>query len=240
MKHTIANGFIAGLCSLLIAMSAGSTHASEREIVIGTLSDVDSSHPTFQLVQEAYRRIGVSTRLLSLPYERSEYEANRGRIVDAELARTSEAETLFPNLVKIDVPLQPVTVTVFTSNPNLVVNSYRDLQNLRIDTVRGMQVVVSRLGDLPFTEVATIEQTFKRLESGRSDVAVLPGDVASTVLERMDIRGIYKLSPNLEELLLYHWLHQQHADLAEPLANALREVIQERDAQQRLSKSNKP
>lgn len=238
MINTIAKGMIAGLCSLLVALGTHSAFASEREIVIGTLSDVDSSHPTYQLVQEAYRRIGVRTRLLSLPYERSEYEANRGRIVDAELARTSEAETLFPNLVKIDVPLQPVTVTVFTSNPDLKVRSYADLQDLRIDTVRGMQVVVSRLGNLPYTEVATIEQIFKRLESGRSDVAVLPGDVASIVLERMNIRGVYQLTPNLEELLLYHWLHLQHADLAEPLAKALRDVIEEHEAQQQLSKPN--
>ncbi|RUO28728.1 hypothetical protein CWE11_10520 [Aliidiomarina sanyensis] len=195
-------------------------------IVIGTISDIDDSHPTFLRVQQAYRMIGYDAKLLLLPYERSEYEANRGRFVDAELARTDEVQALLPNMIRIDVPLETDQISVFTARDDLNIQDWDDLEGLRIDTVRGMSVITRRLVQHhPFNEIGTVEQVFQRLESGRSDVAILPGNMAEFVLSRTDVTGIQRLHPGLEELPLYHYIHRHHQHLTEQLTHALYEVV---------------
>ncbi|MCH8500970.1 MAG: hypothetical protein LAT77_03540 [Aliidiomarina sp.] len=209
-----------------------------KTIRIGTLHGIQKHHPTFEIIQEAYRRIGVTAELVTLPYERSEYEANRGRIIDAELARTEEASTALANLIRIEPSIFPVYTSVFTTRTNLEITSWESLRGLRIDTVRGMHTVADRLGDIPFNEVGSIEQSIQRILSGRSDVAVLPGFETEQVLEQLNITSVHRLTPDLETFLLYHYLHQKHADLVQPLQASLWQVISERQLQQAALQDN--
>lgn len=211
---------------------AETSNAELKVIRIGTLHGIQDKHPTFEIVQEAYRRIGWNAELITLPYERSEYEANRGRIIDAELARTSEAEKTLTNLIRLEPSIFPVYTSIFTTRNDLTITNWESLRGLRIDTVRGMHTVAERLGDIPFNEVGSIEQTIQRLQSGRSDVAILPGYETELLLEELNVATIHRLTPDLETFLLYHYLHEQHADLVQPLQYALWQVVHERQVQQ--------
>lgn len=215
-----------------------SPSTDSKIIRIGTLTGIQEKHPTFEIIQEAYRRIGWSTELVTLPYERSEYEANRGRIIDAELARTSEAEKTLTNLIRIEPAIFPVYTSIFTLRDDLTVTDWDSLRGLRIDTVRGMHTVAERLGDIPFNEVGSIEQTIQRLQTGRTDVAILPGYETELLLEELGIAAIHRLTPDLETFLLYHYLHEQHADIVQPLQYALWQVIHERQVQQAGTQDN--
>lgn len=224
-------GYIGVLLALTLILGVAPLTVAENKplgiIKIGSISDIDDSHPIFMHVREAYRMIGYEATLLLLPYERSEYEANLGRFVDAELARTAEAEPYLPNMTRLKIPLETDQISVFTTRQDLIINDWTDLQGLEIDTVRGMTVITRRLREWQtFTEIGSVEQVFQRLESGRSDVAILPGNMAEFVLQRMGISGIYRLYPGLEELALYHYIHRHHAHLEEPLSNALHTVLQ--------------
>lgn len=209
-----------------------------KTIRIGTLHGIQKQHPTFEIIQEAYRRIGIKAELVTLPYERSEYEANRGLIIDAELARTEEASAALANLVRIEPSIFPVYTSVFTTRTDLNITNWESLRGLRIDTVRGMHTVADRLGDIPFNEVGSIEQSIQRVLSGRTDVAVLPGFETEQLLDELNITSVYRLSPDLETFLLYHYLHQKHADLVQPLQASLWQVVNERQLQQAALQDN--
>lgn len=209
-----------------------------KTIRIGTLHGIQKQHPTFEIIQEAYRRIGIKAELVTLPYERSEYEANRGLIIDAELARTEEASAVLANLVRIEPSIFPVYTSVFTTRTDLDITNWESLRGLRIDTVRGMHTVADRLGDIPFNEVGSIEQSIQRVLSGRTDVAVLPGFETEQLLDELNITSVYRLSPDLETFLLYHYLHQKHADLVQPLQASLWQVVNERQLQQAALQDN--
>ena len=209
-----------------------------KTIRIGTLHGIQKQHPTFEIIQEAYRRIGIKAELVTLPYERSEYEANRGLIIDAELARTEEASAALANLVRIEPSIFPVYTSVFTTRTDLDITNWESLRGLRIDTVRGMHTVADRLGDIPFNEVGSIEQSIQRVLSGRTDVAVLPGFETEQLLDELNITSVYRLSPDLETFLLYHYLHQKHADLVQPLQASLWQVVNERQLQQAALQDN--
>ncbi|WP_157980681.1 substrate-binding periplasmic protein [Aliidiomarina taiwanensis] len=200
--------------------------AKEKELVIGTMQEVDTSHESFQHVQAAYQHIGYDIRLLPMPYARSFYESNRGIILDGELARTEVAAHQAPDMIRIPVPIDESAAAVFTNDPHFYPNDWADLHGKRIDVLKGTSIIIGRLGDLPYNTVTTLEQAFLRLNSGRSDALIAPGSIAQEVLNNMQVSGIYRVTPDLETWLVYHYIHKRHENLVEPLTQALQQVMQ--------------
>ncbi|RTE86689.1 MULTISPECIES: ABC transporter substrate-binding protein [Gammaproteobacteria] len=197
--------------------------STKPTLVIGSMTEVSESHRTFQIVSEAYRNLGYEVELLNLPYARSWYESNRGRIIDAELARTNEV--ISDGMIRIQVPYHYTSAVAYTNDPDFKPTSWEQLAGRRIDLVAGTNVLASRLGDIPWNPVTTIEQGFRRLANGRSEVFVVPGDIAAPVFEEMNLPNVYLVQPDLERWELYHYIHKSHEDLVEPLTEQIREII---------------
>lgn len=197
-----------------------------KELVIGTMQEVDTSHESFQHIKAAYNHIGYNIRLMSMPYARSFYESNRGVILDGELARTEVAGHKAPDMIRIPVPIDESAAAVFTNDPHFYPAKWADLQGKRVDVLKGTSIIIGRLGDIPYNTISTLEQAFLRLESGRSDALIAPGSIAQEVLNTMSISGVYRVSPNLETWLVYHYIHKRHESLVEPLTQALQQVMQ--------------
>lgn len=195
-------------------------------LVIGTMQEVDTSHATYRFIEAAYRSIGYRISLLSMPYARSFYESNRGEILDGELARTEDFSLKAPDMIRIPVPIEKVAATVFSNDPSFTPKSWEDLRGKRIDIMEGTDIILGRLGDMPATSVTTLEQAFLRLESGRTDTVIVPGEIGQKVLDSLNLENIYRVSPDLEAWLVYHYIHKRHEELVEPLTTALSEVME--------------
>ncbi|MCC5856121.1 MAG: transporter substrate-binding domain-containing protein [Idiomarina sp.] len=223
------------LLVLFIALSvnapvAASTHSTnDKALVIGTMQEVSTDHPSFRLIEAAYQSIGYQVTLLPMPYPRSWYESNRGAMLDGELARTEEVESESSGMIRIPVPIFQTAATVFTRDPNFRPTQWQDLEGQRIDVLHGTTIITARLGDIPAQSVSSIERAFMRLKHNRSDVVVLPREVAQAVLKEMNSEGIHQVSPDLETWNLYHYIHERHRDIVPALTDALQQVF---DAQQ--------
>jgi len=194
-----------------------------RTLVVSTMSEVTTDHPTYQIVHEAYAQLGYDVSLLNMPYARSWYESNRGKVIDAELARTDEVTS--EDMIRIEVPFHETSATVYTNDPNFSPESWEALRGKRIDIIEGTNIIAGRLGDIPFNSVTTMEQGFRRLEHNRSDAFIVPGDIAEVIFDKMTLNNVYRVSPDLEHWLLYHYINKNHADLAEPLAREIARIV---------------
>lgn len=206
---------------------AENTAMPANELIIGTMQEVDTSHATYKFVEAAYSSIGYRISLLPMPYARSFYESNRGEILDGELARTEDVSLKAPDMIRIPVPIEKVAATVFSNDPTFQPESWDELRGKRIDIIEGTDIILGRLGDIPATSVTTLEQAFLRLKSGRTDAVIVPGKIGQKVLDHLNIKNIYRVSPDLETWLVYHYVHKRHENLVEPLTSALMQVMEE-------------
>lgn len=197
------------------------------DLVIGTMQEVDTSHVSFKYVEAAYAKIGYHISLLPMPYARSFYESNRGELLDGELARTEDAGLKAPDMIRIPVPLVKVAATVFTNDFLFHPTHWEELRGKRIDVLEGTDIILGRLGDIPSTAVTTLEQAFLRLQSGRTDAVIVPGEIGQQVLDHMHIDNIYRVTPDLETWLVYHYIHKRHENLVAPLTAALSQIMKQ-------------
>lgn len=208
------------------------TTSSKPTLIIGSMTEVSEDHGTFIIMREAYTNLGYQVELLNLPYARSWYESNRGKIIDAELARTDEV--ISDGMIRIDVPYHSTSAVAYTNDPDYQPTEWEQLAGKRVDIVAGTNIIADRLGNIPWNPVITIKQGFRRLESGRSDVFVVPDDVAVGVLENMDLNAsVYLVEPALERWELYHYIHNSHSDLVEPLTEQMSQILSREQAASR-------
>ena len=77
-------------------------------------------------------------------------------------------------------------------------------------------------------KVTTIEQAFLKLNSGRTDI-VVDSTSAQCLLKGLNITGIRILGPPIDHLVMHHYLHNRHTDLAAKLEEVLIKMDEEGD-----------
>ena len=199
--------------------------ASEHEIAVGASNNLPADHPSIVLMNKAYQQLGYQMILIVMPLERSAHESNKGQILDAELSRTAQAAEMLPNMLRVEVPIGHIRITVFSRNPAIKVNHWQDLSAFRVDVLRGIYLAKVNMQEQEYTEVNSISQAIQRLLSGRTDVVVALGDETEWQLKQLENHGIYAITPDLAKTEIFHYVHERHAALVPQLEAALRQLM---------------
>lgn len=185
------------------------------------------------LLGEAYGRLGVEIETVELPSERSLRMANSGKM-DGELFRGSGEAGNYPNLIKIPVMLAYGEIVVFSAKHTFEVKGWESLAPYVVGSHNGQKEVEAHAGELRVDFVATPEQLFKKLVSGRNDVVVMPREVGLAALASMGRRGeldpgtVMMLEPPVQRDVIYHYVHKKHAGRIPQITAALEAVLAER------------
>lgn len=75
--------------------------------------------------------------------------------------------------------------------------------------------------------VKTLEQAFKKLDAGRSDLVIEERFAGLQMLNQLGFKGIQLLEPPLKHYPLYHYIHTRHAALVPQLEETLQQMEQE-------------
>ncbi len=218
------------LCGWLgcFSLSSAIVTAAEAVMHIGTLQQVSPQHPLVLKVQQAYQNIGRQMQLETMPLERLRLEAARGVLVDGNLAAAASWEQVIPELIRIPVQVYQLELTAFVRTPQLKPMQWADLRLSRVVYMAGMLSVEARLKQhqvKALTTALTLEQALQYVAKGRVDVAVLPKAEAEFVLRQMPDLNVRPLSPPLEVLPLYHYIHQKHQALVGPLTAQFKNMM---------------
>ncbi len=189
---------------------------------------VDEQHPVFIRVSQAYKNLGYDLKLETMPLARLEIEAAKGDLIGGNLAAPVAAARLIPQLVQVPVPIYQLELTAFVAQPDETIRQWSDLREKRVVYLTGMLPVEQQLeqqGIQRKTGVMSMVQALQFVAKGRMDVAVLPRAEAEFVLRQMPDLPVRPLSPPLAVLPLYHYIHQKHQTLVEPLTRQLRQLM---------------
>lgn len=210
---------------------------SEKTITFAFLDHPDKS-PQFRLAKkfysEAFRRLGIQFEYKVFPQARCGYSADRG-IVDGEPGRYIFYNRNFPNLIRVNEAVMTIKVSAFSKIPDLRVNGWDSLNRTpyRVEYIIGTAIAKDNLaGRVPpenLSSVPHVVQSFKKLRADRIDILVQTELLALAILEKPEYKKIgIKKAGVLQHFAIYPFLHKKHKELANDLAETIRQMKNEK------------
>lgn len=175
----------------------------------------------FDIVREAYRRIGMDAVERTLPGERAVQAVNAGEYA-GDVIHIAGLELRYPNLVRVPVPvaytnMALVARTAWDAPPPA---DWGALAPYTVCIRRGIKAIEQATAGLPrITSVNQYDNIVRMVKLGRCDVAAIPAAFWLAV-DGAELKGVKEVKI-MQRWPLYHYVHKSHASLVEPLAAAL-------------------
>lgn len=206
----------------------------------------------FQLLySDAFHRLGMQFKLVSLPKDQALTNANLG-IFDGDTSRVPELEghADYANLIRADVIVNRSHHVAFTRNPRLKIYNWDDIkaQNLSIAYPQGQFYASQKVKtlQLPPAKIMTspnCEDLLKWVDAGRVDVYIDNLGNCWDVRHSERFKTI-RVAAVLGEDINYPYFHKKHKELVPKFTEALKaalespEVHAKLDLLERESKAN--
>jgi polar amino acid transport system substrate-binding protein len=175
------------------------------------------------ILKEAYAKLGITVVVKELPGARSIQSAIDGE-VDGELFRAEKAVNEQKNLILIPVVIATAQLVVFTSKPGIKIKTWDDLKPFSIGSQIGIKEVENHTQGMKVELLPDVNNIFKKLLSGRNDVAILPRDVGLQMIKDHNLKGIVMQAIPLQVDNLYHHLNIKHKELVPKITRILQDM----------------
>jgi polar amino acid transport system substrate-binding protein len=173
----------------------------------------------FEIVREAYRRVGRDAVADIRPNERGILSANDGD-TDGDTMRVAGMEGKYPNLVRVAEPVMVFKTVAFTSGLTFEVKGWESLRPYSLCIVRGFKLGESRTDGMLREQPTTNEAALRMLQAGNCQVAPV-GEALWLLIDQLNLGPFQALEPPVESTPLYHYVNIRHAGLVPPLTEAL-------------------
>lgn len=171
---------------------------------------------------DVYNSMGMDVILEHTSMEKSLALVNKGA-KDAELFRAAIVEEKYPNLIRVDEPLFIIEITAFYLKEDMFIEDWESLRDCKITHVRGVKTYEKGLEGFPSVIPSdTLEIAFTLLKKGRVDVVVTGKLNGLQMSKKVGMPEQLKLSKPINSVPVYHFVHKDHSDLLEPLAEQIK------------------
>lgn len=245
-SHFLINLFL--VAGLLMAASVRAEHGHEGNghpssggadtphLMVGVMDhEPPLNAPMRGIIRDAYVEIGRVPHFVSSPPRRSLMLAGNG-LLDAEMFRVAAVEELYPDLIRVNVPLYQIQGIVYGKNPDLPIFACQDLRDYRVGVVRGVVIMENCAeGAQAVVQAPSTAQLAKLLDQDRIDLILVERAMGELQIAPLVGRDVVALKAPLLSAPIYHYLHRKNAALKEPLERALRRLHAGGDIEFRLA-----
>jgi polar amino acid transport system substrate-binding protein len=215
LRQLLRSGLMAGLL-------VGGTACATQKVTIAVVDrSLQLEAVSRALLTEAYRRIDVNVVFKEVPAVRALYEANEG-LVDGDLQRIDGLSSRFTRLAQVRIPVNEFDAVVITRDKQFTPEGWSSIAPYSIGYHRGIVIFEKRTAGMRTDPAPSNELVLKKLQSGRTDIAVMPEADGRDLLATMPGHSLQMLFPPIERVPLYHYVNQRHAALVPRLESALR------------------
>jgi len=178
------------------------------------------------ILKEAYGRLNIHISTEVLPSERALSNANSG-LLDGDIHRIIGLENLYPNLIRVPVPINAIEGMVFSKTKGLKIDSWDDLKYFSIGLRIGAKFAEAGSQGMNVYPVTTNDQVFKMLDRGRTEVVVSTRIEGLLTSKKLGLANIYPIEPAIVNLKLYHYVHKKNKALIPELTRILKTMEKE-------------
>ncbi len=172
------------------------------------------------ILTEAFRRIGYKLNTVQLPPERGLLAANEG-IVDGDVNRIKGLEKTYPNLQRVPEKIRDSEFCALSKN-NSISNTPNELKKRVVGHIKGWKIYDKMMATSKKVITASSPtQLFRLLEVNRIEVALYSCVEGLDLAQRLGINNIHILKPDFQQVKLFIYLNNKHANLIPQLSSAL-------------------
>lgn len=177
------------------------------------------------LTEEAFQRLGLELKLVSLPSERSLLSAQLGE-VDGEGLRVAGLTAQYPNLVQVPESYVRISFVAFAKDATIHLDqTWASLKPYSVAFITGWKMFEANTGSARIVhKVEKPEQIFQMLNSGRVDLALYTQADGLALVRKLGLTSIAPVTPALKDVDMYLYLNKKHQDWVPKLAKTLREM----------------
>ena len=209
---------------LLCCTSLAWTQERYPEIFLAGVKGSHSAEASVEVLTEAYRSIGRTLRVRWETGQDGLELAARGK-GHGVLQRIDGLANQIPTLKQVQIPVNVLQVKGFTWRPPFDITSWNDLKPHKIGIVSRTLYAENGTQGMNVTRLITFEELFRALDERQVDIAICPlANGFHQIVQQRDLR-VKPTGGIIETLLLYHYLHEDHADLAAAVAVPLKQFL---------------
>ena len=189
-----------------------------QQLTFSAIENSSFTAPITKKLKQHYQAIGINIDVIPMPAARAISEISSGKF-DGELFRIKAFETIYRDLIRIDIPLARLEGVILSTKANLAINSMDDVRNYVIGIRKGVLFSDLTTRGLNIIKVNSNHQLIEMLLKKRVDLVFMSKDNAVAIIKQQDIQNVHLYS--VIQLNLYHFLHKKHQDIAHRLTKQL-------------------
>jgi len=206
---------------------------AQSVIRLARIADIPDQYVGGEILRAVYARLNITVEFEDVPGKRALALSSAGEL-DGEIQRIGTLSRDYPTLVRISPPINYIEPSVFTTSLHFEVHGWDSIKDYSIGIVRGVgSSEAGTRGMSRVTATTTLENMIEMLDAGRFDVMVTDLFSGLVTVRKLKLQSrIYPLSPPIERIYIYHYLHERHRELATNVAK----VIEDMDASGELAR----
>ncbi|WP_319583621.1 transporter substrate-binding domain-containing protein [uncultured Pseudodesulfovibrio sp.] len=205
----------------IVALLLASPALAGESLVLG-YGGGSLSVESLKVLKEAYERIGVKVEGRRMPAARSLEMADTGQ-VDGDVNRIEAIEEQYPNLIRVDVPVNLLEGIVLTCNTSLEHVNPEAISKLHLGIKIGNRYAEMLTQDMPdVTKLPYEKKLMALLLEGRLDALLVDRAWAKAEMAKPGMECLRINEPPLVVVPLYHYLNRRHKDLVPMITGELR------------------
>jgi polar amino acid transport system substrate-binding protein len=219
---------------VIVAMLAIGTPTHAQSVIrLARIADIPDQFVGGELLRAVYARLNISLEFADVPGKRALALSSSGEL-DGEVHRIADLAQTYPTLLQISPAINYIEPSVFTTTLRFDVRGWDSIKDYNIGIVRGVgSSEAGTRGMSRVTAATSLESMIQMLDAGRFDLVVTDLFSGRAAVAKLKLQSrIAPLSPPLQRVYIYHYLHERHRDLAKRVGA----VIQEMDASGELGR----
>ena len=176
-----------------------------------------------KILKKAYSRAHLKLKVDFVSLEASLKRSNAGE-VDGEIARIKKISKIYSNLLRVPVDLVSVEAVAFSKNSTIHITQWNDLKDYRFTIVKGTKFIEHATLGMHRKMVSGFSKAFRNLYNGKTEIIVIPKLAGLKIQHDRQYNKIQAISPVLERLKLYHFVHKKNAYLIPILTPILQKM----------------
>jgi polar amino acid transport system substrate-binding protein len=216
----------------LSLFAAGPSQAQEL-IRLARIAGIPDQYVGGEMLRAVYARLNIKLEFEDVPGKRALALSSAGE-VDGEIQRIGTLSRDYPTLVEVTPAINYIEPAVFSTKLRFDVVGWSSIKDYSIGIVRGVgSSEAGTRGMARVTATTSLDNMVRMLDADRFDVMVTDLFSGLVAVRKLNLQDrIVALSPPLERIHIYHYLHERHRDLVPKVG----EVIAQMEASGELAR----
>ncbi len=211
-------------CIIIILFLLAPVFAQAGQTLSFGYIDQPLSSMSLAVLKAAYEKLGYTIETAKGPAARILADSNAG-LSDGEVHRIAAISSQYPNLIRIDVPINTVEGMLISCGKTYDLKNIKDLEKYRVAVRIGNIYATNLTKDLPnVTRTTSADKLLQLLLEGRVDLLLSdrPWAISQKGLPGNECLRIQE--PPLVTIPLYHYIHKRHRALVPAITRVLKKM----------------